>query len=57
MELTALSREFLIRSPFDISGYIGLDADSPNVQNMIECLPTNRPAGMKAEEAGAAFIY
>jgi hypothetical protein len=55
--LTALSREFLVGRPFDISGYIGLDADSPGVQNMIERLRTNRPAGMKPEEAGAAFIY
>lgn len=55
--LTALSREFLLGSPFDISGYIGLDADSPNVENIVERLRTNRPAGMKPEETGAAFIY
>lgn len=57
LELTALSREFLIASPFDISGYIGLEADTPAVINMVERLRTNRPAGMKPEEAGAAFIY
>lgn len=56
-ELTAMSREFLGGPPFDVSGYIGLDADNPNVQNMVERLRTNRPAGMKPEEVGAAFIY
>lgn len=57
LELTAWSREFLVGPPFEISGYIALEADSPGVQNMIERLRTNRPAGMKPEEAGAAFIY
>jgi ubiquinone/menaquinone biosynthesis C-methylase UbiE len=57
LEMTALSREFLAGSPFDISGYIGLNADAPGVLNMVERLRTNRPAGMKPEEAGAAFIY
>jgi len=57
LELTALSREFLVGPPFDISGYIGLNADSPGVLGMVERLRTNRPAGMKPEEAGTAFIY
>jgi 2-polyprenyl-3-methyl-5-hydroxy-6-metoxy-1,4-benzoquinol methylase len=57
LELTALSREFLSGSPFDISSYIGLEADNPRVQNMVERLRTNRPAGLKPEESGAAFIY
>lgn len=57
LELTKLSREFLAGSPFDISGYIGLEADNPRVLNMVERLRTNRPAGMKPEESGAAFIY
>ncbi len=57
LELTSLSREFLLGQPFDISGYIGLGADSPGVLEMVERLRTNRPAGMKPEEAGAAFIY
>jgi hypothetical protein len=57
LELTPLSREFLVGQPFDVSGYIGLNADSPGVLGMIERLRTNRPAGMKPEEAGAAFIY
>jgi precorrin-6B methylase 2 len=57
LELTALSREFLVCPPFDISGYIGLNADSPGVLNMVERLRSNRPAGSKPEEAGVAFIY
>jgi predicted O-methyltransferase YrrM len=42
---------------FDVSDYIGLAADSPGVLDMVERLLTNRPAGAKPEEAGAAFIY
>lgn len=57
LELTTLSREFLACSTFDISGYIGLEADNPGVHNLVERLRTNRPAGTKPEEAGAAFIY
>ena len=57
LELTSLSREFLVGPPFDISGYLGLDADAAGVVNMVERLRTNRPAGTKSEEAGTAFIY
>jgi hypothetical protein len=57
LELSALGREFLVGPPFDISGYIGLNADSPGVLNMVERLRSNQPAGMKPEEAGAAFIF
>jgi hypothetical protein len=57
LELTALSREFLVGPPYDISGYISLNADTPCVLGMVERLRTNRPAGTKPEEAGAAFIY
>jgi predicted O-methyltransferase YrrM len=57
LELTPLSRAFLLDSPFDVSGYIGLNADAPGVLNMVERLRTNRPSGMKPEEAGTAFIY
>ena len=32
-------------------------ADSPGVLTMVERLRTNRPAGSKPDEAGAAFIY
>jgi hypothetical protein len=57
LELSALGREFLVGPPFDLSGYIGLNADNPGVLNMVERLRTNQPAGMKPEEAGAAYIY
>ncbi len=55
--LTPLSREFLSGPPFDIGGYIGLDADAPGVRSMVERLRTNRPPGTRPEEAGTAFIY
>jgi hypothetical protein len=42
---------------FDVSSYIALAAESPGVQEMVERLRTNRPAGAEPEEAGAAFIY
>lgn len=57
LDLTALSREFLVGPPFDISGYVGLNADSAGVLGMVERLRTNRPAGLKPDESGAAFIY
>ena len=57
LELTPLSRTFLAGSNFDICGYIGLNADTAGVLNMVERLRTNRPAGMKPEESGTAFIY
>ncbi|MBX6313249.1 MAG: methyltransferase domain-containing protein [Isosphaeraceae bacterium] len=53
-----LAREHLTPGrPFDVSGYIGLAAESPGVLAMVERLRTNRPAGAKPEETGAAFIY
>jgi hypothetical protein len=58
LELTELAREHLLPgSPFDVSGYVGLAADSPGVLQMVERLRSNRPAGEKPEEKGAAFIY
>jgi ubiquinone/menaquinone biosynthesis C-methylase UbiE len=58
LSLTDLAREHLVPgSPFDVSGYIGLAADSPGVRDFVERLRTNRPAGAQAEEQGAAFIY
>ncbi|WP_083809208.1 methyltransferase [Pedosphaera parvula] len=44
-------------SYFDISGYLGLAAQDPGVLAMVERLRTNRPAGLKQDEAGAAFIF
>jgi len=43
--------------PFDVGGYVALMSDNPGVREMVERLRTNRPAGGKPDEAGAAFIY
>ncbi len=57
LELSELAREHLLPgSPFDVSDYVGLAADSPGVVAMVERLRTNRPAGHRPDE-GAAFIY
>jgi hypothetical protein len=56
--LTELARQHLVPgSPFDVSGYVGLAAESPGVQAMVERLRTNKPAGSEPEGSGAAFIY
>jgi predicted O-methyltransferase YrrM len=56
--LTDLAREHLVRGgEFDVSGYLGLSADSPAVREIIERLKTNRPAGAKPQEQGVAFNY
>jgi SAM-dependent methyltransferase len=58
LELTAQSREHLVSGmPFDVSGYIGLAAESAGVIEMVERLSTDTPAGAKDETKGAAFIY
>ncbi len=58
LELTGLGRDFLLPGArFYIGDYIGLSAGSPGVLEMVERLRTNRPAGAKPEEEGAAFIY
>jgi ubiquinone/menaquinone biosynthesis C-methylase UbiE len=58
LDLSDLAREHLVPGgEFDVSGYVGLAAESPGVLEMVERLRTNRPAGEKPEEAGAAFIY
>ena len=55
-DLTETSREHLVPGGrVDISGYIGLEADSPGVVDLVERLRTNRPAG--TEDEGAAYIY
>lgn len=55
---TALAREHLVPgAEFEVSGYIGLAAESPSVVEMVERLKTNRPAGVEPEEQGAAFIF
>jgi hypothetical protein len=56
--LTPLAQGHLLPgSPFDVSAYMGLAVDSPGVREMVERLRTNRPAGAKPEQAGAAFIF
>ena len=58
LQLTEQAREHLIPGAhFDVSGYIGLAADSAGVKDMIERLCTNTPAGAKDATKGAAFIY
>jgi hypothetical protein len=58
LALTTLAREHLVPGgEFDVSEYIRLAADAPNVREMIERLRTNRPAGAKPNEEGTAFIY
>ncbi len=55
---TELARDHLTpRAYFDVSGYLGLAAESPGVVEMVERLRTNRPAGAAADEGGAAFIF
>jgi len=63
-ELTPLAREHLLPGgAFDVSGYVGLAAESPGVREMVERLKSNRPAGAAAPaasgpaDAGVAFIY
>jgi SAM-dependent methyltransferase len=58
LDLSDLAREHLVPGgAFDVSGYVGLAAESPGVVEMVERLRTNRPAGAEADQAGAAFIF
>lgn len=55
---TAVALEHLCPGcSFEVAGYLGLAANSPNVLEMVERLRTNRPAGSASKEEGAAFIY
>lgn len=55
--LTPVAREHLTSgSEFQVSDYLGLAADAPNVQSMIQLLCSNRPMGADEQE-GAAFIF
>ena len=57
-ELTPLAREHLVPGgALDVSGYLGLAADSPGVREMIERLTTNSPKGGESDEQGIGFIY
>jgi SAM-dependent methyltransferase len=56
--LTPLAAEQLLADRgFDITGYLRLRADSPGVVEMVEHLRSDRPAGSRPDEQGAAFIY
>jgi ubiquinone/menaquinone biosynthesis C-methylase UbiE len=55
--LTELAREHLAGGQFDISDYVSLAQDTPAVQEMIQRLRTNRPAGHEPEEQGVGWIY
>jgi hypothetical protein len=58
LTLTSLALDHLVPgSPFDVSAYMALAADSPGVREMVERLRTNQPAAGKADQPGAAFIY
>ena len=58
VELTLLAREHLLPGgEFYVGDYLGLSADSPGVQAMIERLVTNLPQGQQPEEQGVGFIY
>ena len=58
LTLTPLARDHLLPgSPFDVSAYMALAADSPGVREMVERLRSNQPAGGKAGRPGAAFIF
>jgi SAM-dependent methyltransferase len=58
LDLTAVAREHLVPGAyFEVGGYIGLVAEAPNVRALAERLRTNRPAGNRADDSGAAFIF
>ncbi len=58
LSLTELAQEHLIsENEFDVSGYVGLAAESPGVLEMVARLKANHPPGGKPGEKGAAFIY
>jgi len=58
VELTPLAREHLLPGgEFYVGDYLGLSAESPGVQAMIERLVTNLPQGHQPDEPGVGFIY
>src|SRR5476651_2583294 len=58
LQLTPLAQEHLVDgADFDVTDYLGLSADSPGVQAMIDRLVTNTPLGHKPDEQGVGFIY
>jgi predicted O-methyltransferase YrrM len=58
LDLTQAAREHLVPGAyFEVGGYIGLVAEAPNVRALAERLRANRPAGNRADDTGAAFIF
>jgi hypothetical protein len=58
LDLSEQARQNLVPgSSFDVSGYIGLEVESPGVLTMVERLCSNWPAGTHPKEEGTAFIY
>jgi predicted O-methyltransferase YrrM len=58
LDLTPAAREHLVPGAyFEVGGYIGLVAEAPNVRALAERLRTNRPAGNRLDDEGAAFIF
>jgi hypothetical protein len=58
LALTDLASEHLVPGgEFDVSGYVGLAAESPGVLEIVERLRTNLPAGGGEDGKGTAFIY
>jgi ubiquinone/menaquinone biosynthesis C-methylase UbiE len=59
LTLSPVAREHLVPgAEFDVGGYVGLAAQAPGVQALVERLRTNRPAGAAPDDAsGTAFIF
>jgi len=54
---TAVAKNHLIPGGrFDISGYLGLAAESPGVTTMVERLRSGKPANSDEPETGTAFV-
>lgn len=58
LHLSAVAREHLVADgEFYVGDYVGLAADSPGVQAMVQRLITNRPGHAAESDTGAAFIF
>ncbi|MBO0700613.1 MAG: methyltransferase, partial [Zavarzinella sp.] len=58
LDLTPAAREHLVPGAyFEVGGYIGLVSEGPGVRALAERLKTNRPAGNRSDEQGAAYIF
>ena len=57
-ELSPMAAEHLVAGGyFDVGGYVSLVAEAPSVRAIAERLKTNKPAGNRKEDTGAAFIF